>query len=347
MKCLLCRTNEATKKNTHYLTDAIIRTALNAEGGNHRETGLYWIFSTELAGLEFGFQRSTVISKLEKALGRSATEEEIEAAIAITAFSVNDHFCPTCEDHFGTIEVPFIRDILPRFREADLTGINELRIVEVRIFRAFFLVQVLRSALCDEMFNLSDKVLDDLRQLVLNFETIDVAEFTKYPLSITYLQTTGGPEVYTENQVGFAVNEESQIVLMNDFVIQFFESSNDVKCVDYNGLNDPSNFEEYLNEGEEAFKVKVLSNEQRRGFFYPGWKVFSDQLVAYFHAKHVARFRQLASPKMVGYFMFLLSDNSVNIPTAKRYDVERLEVIANTILDKIASETAKARHKRK
>jgi len=76
MKCLLCSVNEATKKNTHYLTDAIIRTALNAEGGNSRETGLYWGLSTGKAGADFGFQRSTAIAKLEEILGRSPTDEE-------------------------------------------------------------------------------------------------------------------------------------------------------------------------------------------------------------------------------------------------------------------------------
>lgn len=346
MKCLLCGLNEATKKNTHYLTDAIIRTALNAGGGNNRETGLYWGLSTGKAGTDFGFQRSTAIAKLEEVLGRSPTDEEIAQAIANTAFSVDDHFCPSCEDHFGKIEVPFIRDVLPRFRDADLTGVQELRIEEVRIFRAFFLMQVLRSALCNETFNLSDKVLDDLKQLVLNFETVDVAEFTKYPLLITYLETTGGPAVYTENQVSFAVNKESQIILMNDFAIQFFETPGDVKCVDYHGLNDPTNFNDYLNTNEDAFIVKVMSDEKRKVFLFSIYQVFVEEWKSYFQVKHAKRFKQPANPRMTGHFMLLLSDETVDIPFGIRYSEERLEVIANIILDRIAHETAKHRNRR-
>ena len=128
---------------------------------------------------------------------------------------------------------------------------------------------------------------------------------------------------------------------MNDFVIQFFETPEAVKCVDYNGLNDPTNFIDYLNISEGTFKVKILSNEQRREFLHPGWKTFADRMVAYFQAKHMRRFKQFASPKMVRYFMHSLSDESVNIPNGVRYGEERLEVIANIILDRIALESAK------
>ena len=38
--CKLCSQREADKKNTHYLTDSIIRTCLNKDGSNIREQGL-------------------------------------------------------------------------------------------------------------------------------------------------------------------------------------------------------------------------------------------------------------------------------------------------------------------
>jgi hypothetical protein len=343
MMCLLCGKNEATKSNTHYLTDSIIRTALNPGGGNKSRTGLYWQFSTEKAGLKFGFQQSTFDLKLEETLGRIPTAEEIAEAVGTTAFSVDNHFCPPCETHFGEIEKPFYDNILPMFRGTELTGVKELDIEDVRSFRAFFLLQALRSALCDETFTLSDEVVTDLRHLILNFQTVDVTEFTKYPLSVTYLQTTGGPATYTENQVGFAVNEESQIILMNDFIIQFFETPNDVTCVDFSGLNDPANFDDYLNLGEDVFNLKILSNEQRRAFLYPDENIFSSRMTAYFQARHIRRFRQFASSKMVEHFKCLLSDETVDIPDGVRYGEERLEVISNTILDRIAKETAKHR----
>ena len=344
MDCLLCGVNKATKSNTHYLTDAIIRTALNVGGANSRGTGLYWKFSTEEAGLKFGFQQATFDLKLEATLGRPPTDEEIDEARRKTAFSVDNHFCPSCEELFTTIETLFIDQILPLFRESDLTGKSEVNTESVRIVRAFFLTQVLRSALCDEIFTLTEEVLKDLKDIVLNSQTIDLSRVTKYPLSVTYLQTIGGPAAYTENQVGYAVNEESQIILMNDFVIQFFVSQQDVKCVDFNGLNDTSDFEKYMNVDERVFEFKILNNDQRLAFLNPGWEAFSDRLIAYFQAKHMGRFNQFASPKMVAYFMTSLADESADIPDGVRYGEERLEVIANTILDRIALETARHRH---
>ena len=347
MKCLICGSNEATKKNTHYLTDAIIRTALNAGGGNNRETGLYWGLSTKKAGADFGFQRSTAITKLEEVLGRSPTDEEITQAMANTAFSVDDHFCPSCEDHFGKIEVPFIRDLLPRFREDDLTGIQEIIIEEIRIFRAFFLLQVLRSALCDETFNLPTDVLDDLKSVILNFQTVAIGALTKYPLSVTYLETTGGPAIYTENQVSFAVDDESQIILMNDFVVQFFETPEVVKCVDFNGLNDPSNFGDYLNIGEDNHRIKVMSNEQRKTFLTECYRFYIEKLKTYFEDKHLKRFQQAADPRAVNVFLAQLSDESIEIPLGIRYGEARLELVANVILDKIAYNTARAHSRRR
>jgi hypothetical protein len=46
MICALCKEREANKKNTHYLTDGVIRSCLNHDGGNERENGLYFDVST-------------------------------------------------------------------------------------------------------------------------------------------------------------------------------------------------------------------------------------------------------------------------------------------------------------
>mgnify|MGYP006087250175 CR=1 FL=1 len=51
--CLLCKEKSADKKNTHYLTDAIIRTCLNMDGTKEREQGLYFDISTNKESVEF------------------------------------------------------------------------------------------------------------------------------------------------------------------------------------------------------------------------------------------------------------------------------------------------------
>ena len=98
MICKLCKVREANKKNTHYLTDSIIRTCLNLDGSNTREAGFYFDISNNTPFVDFNFQRGTSVVELEKPLGRPATDEEIEKAglkgQAIINLALNRHGAP-------------------------------------------------------------------------------------------------------------------------------------------------------------------------------------------------------------------------------------------------------------
>ena len=128
MTCKLCKEREANKKNTHYLSDGIIRSCLNLDGqdGNrNRAKGFYFDLSNDTAFIEFNFQQNTSVPKLEEALGRNPTEEEIERAKQIP-FSVDYVFCAECENIFTVIESTFTNDILSKFRNSDLTDLQEV-----------------------------------------------------------------------------------------------------------------------------------------------------------------------------------------------------------------------------
>ncbi len=75
--CKLCLEREANKKNTHYLTDAIIHTCLNLDGTNEREKGLYFALDNTNPFIDFNFQRLDELT-LEATIGRKPTDEEIE-----------------------------------------------------------------------------------------------------------------------------------------------------------------------------------------------------------------------------------------------------------------------------
>jgi hypothetical protein len=77
MLCKLCNHAEANKKNTHYLTDSLIRRCLNEDGNNIREKGFMFDFSSSSPFLDFSFQRNTSIENIKKALGREPNDEEI------------------------------------------------------------------------------------------------------------------------------------------------------------------------------------------------------------------------------------------------------------------------------
>lgn len=256
--CKFCQISEANKKNTHYLTDAIIRSCLNIEGSNNREKGLYFAINSKNPFIELNFQRLDE-QTIEKAIGRKPTDEEIENAKQIP-FSVDYIFCNNCENKFTDIETEFIEKILPKFRKNDLTGLNSLSIQENLICRNFFYLQIFRSAVCEKVFNLPIEFVNKIRKIL--FENI---EDNSIPLSVTYLQTTGGKENYTENYVGYTSDKNPFIIFMNDFIIQCYENKENIKYLELYGLNDDA-YNNFININEEEFIFNIFQNNQRKEF---------------------------------------------------------------------------------
>jgi len=127
MKCNLCLSNEATKKNTHYFTDAIIREALNERGKKSRGFGAFWELSTNQLGSAFGFQQETTIKTLQETLGREANEIEISKAKE-NPYTYDDVFCVKYEKHFGTIEDHYLTKVLPKIKKASENGLVYINI---------------------------------------------------------------------------------------------------------------------------------------------------------------------------------------------------------------------------
>jgi hypothetical protein len=263
--CALCIEREANKENTHFLTDSIIRSCLNLDGSKEREKGFYFDLSNDNAFIEFNFQRGTSIDKLQSSLGREVTDEEIEKAKSIP-FSVDNVFCGICENYFTEIENKFISEILPSFRNTDLTGVNTINLIDIKIVRLFFYIQIWRTAICDETLKLSSDTAENLRQIILNHKTVDTNEIRHYPISITYLQTIGNEAEYTTNYVGYTSDRNPSLIIMNDFVIQFYESPDVVKFFDFYGLTTEHNYKHFINFNEEHFIVNIFQNDRRKQF---------------------------------------------------------------------------------
>ena len=263
MTCALCKEREANKKNTHFLTDAIIRSCLNLEGSKEREKGFYFELSNDNAFIGFNFQRGTSVDKLKSSLGRDVTDEEIEKAKSIP-FSVDYVFCSVCESIFTEIENKFINDILSGFRDTDLTGKNTTYLADIKTVRLFFYIQIWRTSVCKSTFKISDDVAEDLRNIILNHTTVNTNELSHFPLAITYLQTTGGEAEYTSNFVGFSDDINPNLIIMNDFIIQFYEKSNAVKFFNFYDLTTEQNYKNLINCNEQQFIVNIFHNDRRK-----------------------------------------------------------------------------------
>jgi len=259
MKCALCQDREANKRNTHYLSDGIIRKCLNIGGTNERERGFYFDISNVIPFVEFNFQRIDEVN-LEKALGRKPTEAELENARQIP-FSVDFVFCNVCEKSFNDFEADFSSKIIPKLRNTDLSKIKSFKTNEITLIRMFCYIQIWRNSICEGTFKLNPDIKESLRQIILHQQIEDI---NKFPLSITYLETLGGDISFTENYVGSTNDKNPYIIFMNDFIIQFFDKEESIRFEEFYGLNNSDDFYEYLNIHETEFTIKIVHNAKRQ-----------------------------------------------------------------------------------
>lgn len=263
MICALCKLREANKKNTHYLTDGIIRSCLNQGGSKEREKGLYFDLSNDTPFVNFNFQRNTSVAEVEDTLGREINNEEIDKAKKVP-FSVDDVFCNVCEDIFTAIESEFIDKILPSLRGADLSKTDRVIIPNVKLARLFFYLQIWRTSVCRDEVKISDAVADILRLIILGHDKVSLEEINQFPIVVTYLETLGGEEEYTTNVVGLTNNTGPNLIFMNDFFIQFYENIDSVSWFDFYGLNDQKSYMEFVNYANNQFIFDLFHNKKRK-----------------------------------------------------------------------------------
>lgn len=266
MVCALCQIREADKTNTHYLSDSVIRTALNKDGDTRRGRGFYFGIETGAKYSSFNFQRDTPVSALEEAFGRLPEEDEIEAAKE-TPFSVDYVFCSTCEDIFTAIENKFTSRLLDYFRQTnfDEQDYISLRGDDILDIRWFFLLQIWRTTVCEPEFNITPENAERLRVMILNSQEEQIKEFS---LAITYLNTLGEPKEYTRNFVGVTNDRNPSIIFMNDFIIQFYEDVDTIKFDPLSGFNSEEDFRDNINSNEDSFVIKVISDTLRKKLLY-------------------------------------------------------------------------------
>lgn len=253
-KCNLCGAIKPLKSNTHYLTDAIIRPCLNSIGAKGREKGLFFDISTNQTFLTPHFQRETNIDKIVEVYGREPNADEIEETRSKRAYSVDNVFCSDCEAKFTSIENVFLRNI-----EKFKTG----KFSDSKIIRRFFYLQLWRTAICDENFIIPENTLQYMKHCLQ--DDCELSEMNRLPLSITYLETPKGCE--SENGVGIAVGANPYVILMNDFIIQLYDSVSAVQFYALLGINKIETYKSFINYDETEFKIQVIDNASRIKFY--------------------------------------------------------------------------------
>lgn len=319
MKCKLCTLNKKPKTNTHYLTDSIIKTALNEDGVTTRGKGIYWGIDTGKLIVDFKFQQEASPSTLENLLGRKTTFEENYDAENNIDFTVSDTFCEECEKKFTAIETKFSDKIISKFRNCDLNNVNHkiLSENESGITRLFFLMQFWRTAQCDPSIKLSSVLSEKIRLKIFNQ---DYSGLEDIPLSVTYLETKKdlvdeGNKYKTDNIISIREHRNPCLIIMNDFVIQLFEDFK-FPFYDFYGINNPADYIDFLNLKQLKFKVKIVSNDERKKFlqlyFSTAAKLFKANQAWFFLNMYTKVFRKLPSNfEIQKYLIFISSNNDI------------------------------------
>jgi hypothetical protein len=333
--CALCLKERNPRSNTHYLTDAIIRTALNQNGVKDRDYGYYMAFDSNKPFADFKFQRATSTEKLESLLGRPVTEEEMQKSKDEIDFSVNDKFCNECEENFGVIEKAFIPVVLKLFRNQDLNELTQLPLDEnkSKILRLFFLLQVWRTSVCDKDFNISNELSEFLREKIYHG---DFSGLESIPLSITYLQTLPDEipssvqidpkekDAYkTSNWVSPMGGKNPNIIFMNDFVIQLYEDLS-FPFDSFYGLNEKENYIDFLNYNKENFKVKVIPHNIRLAILKKAAEPLVKNMEDYYRNAFIEFHKRLTFSipsryEIAAFMHLLLSSNNLLTMTMEGY----------------------------
>ncbi|MFW0739314.1 hypothetical protein [Flavobacterium sp. T12S277] len=319
MICKLCLQDKKPKSNTHYLSDFIIKTALNEDGVTTRGKGMYWEINSRKLTVDFKFQQQASPKALENLLKRKTTAKENIDAETNIDFTVSDSFCKECEDIFTKIETEFVSKIIPKFRNSNLKNVREkiLNEKESRIARLFFLLQFWRTSQCDSGLNLSTQLNEKLRTKIL---AIDNTGLEDIPLSTTYLETIRDPDdrnndnsYKTLNVVSVQERSDPSAIIMNDFVIQLYENLQ-FPFFHFYGINNLDDYEDYLNYNQPIIKIKVLSNERRKGilraYFSQAAKLFIGNHALFFLDNFTQQYKKLPSNHQIEHYLRYISKNN-------------------------------------
>ncbi|MBP5557186.1 MAG: hypothetical protein J6X65_05750 [Bacteroidales bacterium] len=325
--CAFCGHRVANKKNTHYLTDMIIRKCLNDEGCNTREKGSYYVISSHNNSVCYHYQREVSSKIIEEIIGRTTTDKENQQEGKIP-FSVDDVFCSDCEKNiFTNIEKDFSNCILPKFRKSTPHQAKEVIIsgTDISKLRLFFYIQLWRSCVCGKL-SLPDSLQQKLHTFILNYKN-PTDEIYDIPLSITYLETRKD-EDYTGNIVTFGTTCNPYVIFMNDFVVQVYDSLENKHFCELYGINEESSFDQYINVGENEFRVKVVNDEKRKiiieNFMREQAEIFRYGLQDIFIRVSLYFFGHLPEPNQFDEFMIRINNKPIGIRYSKSEIVKEL-----------------------
>ncbi len=288
MKCKICLTREATKKNSHLITWSLIKEVVNQPGFKERGYDVTFAISTiQTPKVHIG--RKVLPSHIEEILGAPLSDDATEK---ITDFFSREYiFCPECEDDIGRLENEFVDKVYQKLNNTsrndfvhDSKGNKVIRLTEYEskvtyllAYSIFFRTSVgklnnftldakleeqLRGCLFPVLTNNVEKLRDNINQLQ--------SDYFKHPLVFSYLETKIGNESL-ENLVLQHRSRMPNFLLANRLVFELYQKKGHISAsTEYLfGFSQMMDAKEFIPE-ESGFRMKVciLSDVKRSKLVY-------------------------------------------------------------------------------
>ncbi len=281
-KCSLCKTKNATQKNSHIIPWALIKDSLNQPGFKERDYDVTYAISTlDIPKSYFG--RNVSPDHIEKLKGRVLTEDEIKKNK--NPLSFDDIFCPNCEELISKLENEFVKEVysklhnpLNRNKNLHNKGNKTLTITNYKSKVTYLLAYSIffRTSIINlNNHSLSLNIKEKIRALLLNSLSIDYSVLIKninqlddsnfpFPIILFYLEneniTDVGNNIITQNK-----SNKPYFIWANKVIFQLFEKEKHINSsIEYFfGLSQMLKLNDYRQQISEGMKICFISNKSR------------------------------------------------------------------------------------
>jgi hypothetical protein len=282
-KCKLCQIKDATKKNSHLITWALIKDCLSKKGFTERGYELtFSISSLKTPDVHIG--RSILPNDIEKVLGPSFSVNDVSESI--DPMSRDYILCPSCEIGIGKIESKFIELVYNKLENLSHSHLEEDKKQNKTLLLSTFETNLTillaysiffrTSAVKLNNYSLKPVIQERIRLLLLehipnsqnNLEK-DISNLSSsifpFPILIYYLESS------KEDKTGenLVLQHQSKIpysIWANRIVFQLYQKSTHINSSVENffGLFQIANPKEYFPlENSSNMKICIVSNEKR------------------------------------------------------------------------------------
>lgn len=300
--CKLCGLKDATQTNSHIITLALIKEALNHSNIKERDYEVTFMLSnTDIPKSYFG--RNVLPDHIEEVLGRSLTEKEISQNK--NPFTEDFIFCPDCERKISLLETEFINRIYSKLNSLknieDLptdkkhNRLYNLNLYELKLTYLFCYSIFFRTAIAKENgHELNQKLKEHLRQTLNSKLSLKVDDLInrikdlqksdlKFPIIFCFLEDFETTDK-TGNLILFSKSKQPHFIWANDVALFLFEKESHISSsIEFLfGFSQILVYKEYFISELEKMNICIVPNNKREKIVDRTLKFMAEENMKFF-----------------------------------------------------------------